>query len=140
MLGCKEIIHALVCTFLIKGLRAAEKKFYPNRRVPGLVFRVAESSEYLDMHRFPRLEYKAASCAIPAKHFYRVPKVHGVAESFHEPKALYELNELAVTDVPARPSTAASIASMAVMTARRPVADEKRDAASTLGPMEPAGN
>jgi hypothetical protein len=47
--------------------------FYPNWLVSGLVFGVAENSEYLDMHCFPRLEYEATSCAIPGKTFFPRP-------------------------------------------------------------------
>ena len=44
--------------------------FYPNRLVSEFVFCVAENSDYLDMRCFPRLEYKATSCAIPGKTFF----------------------------------------------------------------------
>ena len=47
--------------------------FYPNRLVSDLVFCVAENSEYLDMHCFPRLEYEAISRAIPDKTFFCAP-------------------------------------------------------------------
>jgi hypothetical protein len=48
---------------------------YPNRHVSGLVFRVAENSEYLDMRCFPRLEYEATSGAIPGKTFFPRPYI-----------------------------------------------------------------
>jgi hypothetical protein len=37
--------------------------FYPNPLVFGLVFCVAESSEYSNMPGFQRLEYEPKSCA-----------------------------------------------------------------------------
>ena len=37
------------------------------------VFCVAENSEYLDMHCFPRLEYEATSYAISGKTFFPRP-------------------------------------------------------------------
>ena len=43
--------------------------FFSNRLVSDLVLCVAEHSEHLDMRCFPRLEYEAASCAIPGKTF-----------------------------------------------------------------------
>ena len=58
---------------MINALRASEKMFYPNWLVSDLVFCVAENSEYLDMHCFPRLEYEAISYAISGKIFLPRP-------------------------------------------------------------------
>ena len=70
----------------IRLLRASEKMFYPNWLVSDLVFCVAESSEYLDMHRFPRLEFEAASSAIPGKTFFPRPLGPMAFSTFNLPR------------------------------------------------------
>jgi hypothetical protein len=50
------------CSLKVKGgYRAAEKMFYPNWLDYELVFCVADSRTYPDMHDCPRLEYEPIS-------------------------------------------------------------------------------